>query len=93
MLKPASLIALFVIMTGASPAQEIGDAARGKAVATGICAECHAVLSGESTSPNPKATPFATVANTDGMTAIALTAWLQSTHPTMPNIKLSDTDT
>jgi mono/diheme cytochrome c family protein len=101
MLQPASLIAsarrflpaaLLVVMAGASPAQEIGDAQRGKTVATAICAECHAIEPGAAASPNPKATRFEQVANTSGITAIALTAWLQSSHPTMPNIKLSDTD-
>jgi hypothetical protein len=30
------------------------------------------------------------VANTAGMTANALAAWLQSSHPTMPDIRLTD---
>jgi mono/diheme cytochrome c family protein len=86
-------IAFLVVIAGASSGQEIGDAEHGGTVASDVCAQCHAVLAGDKGSSNPKAPPFETVANMPGMTAIALTAWLQSSHPTMPNIKLSDTDT
>ena len=32
------------------------------------------------------------IANTSGMTATALTVWLQTSHPTMPNIILEPND-
>jgi hypothetical protein len=35
---------------------------------------------------------FKDVANTSGMTATALTIWLQTSHPTMPNIILEPND-
>jgi mono/diheme cytochrome c family protein len=98
-MKPV-LIALSALLAGAAAtfvvapaaAQEIGDPLEGRAYAAGVCAACHAVMPGEATSPRPEATPFETVANTAGMTANALAAWLQSSHPTMPDIKLSDAD-
>ena len=34
----------------------------------------------------PQVTPFQTVADTPGMTELALSVFLQSSHPTMPNI-------
>lgn len=71
-------------------AQEIGDAKQGGALAERVCAECHAVQSGQTRSPNPKAPSFAGVAATRGMTATALRVWLQSPHPTMPNLLLKD---
>ena len=40
----------------------------------------------------PEATPFQTVANAPGMTEMALTVWLQTSHPTMPNIILEQDD-
>jgi mono/diheme cytochrome c family protein len=49
------------------------------------CAACHAIRGGERLSPNPDATPFEVVANTPGMTGYALTVWLNTSHPTMPN--------
>ena len=69
-------------------AQE-GDVAAGKAYAEEVCANCHAVLSFEAASPVLEATPFQMVADTPGMTELALSVWLQSSHPTMPNIILS----
>jgi hypothetical protein len=32
------------------------------------------------------------VAASPGLTAIAIRVWLQSPHPTMPNIRLNDTE-
>ena len=39
---------------------------------------------------NTKAPSSAAVARTPGMTEMALPVWLQSPHPTMPNLLLSD---
>ena len=43
-------------------------------------------------SPNRKATPFKTIANTPGMSVTALTVWSRTTHPTMPNLVIEPTD-
>ena len=43
-------------------------------------------------SPLPEAPTFQSVADTPGMTEMALTVWLQSSHPTMPNIVLKQDD-
>ncbi len=48
-----------------------------------------AVLAGATSSPVFEATPFQEVADTPGMTGLALSVWLQSSHPTMLNIILS----
>lgn len=71
---------------------ESGDAGRGAAYAQRVCADCHAVLSGAEMSPNPDAPSFQKVAETAGMTHRALVVWLQSSHPTMPNIMLEADD-
>jgi mono/diheme cytochrome c family protein len=65
------------------------DVAAGKAYATEVCAACHAVQQGEMMSPLMEAPAFQEVADTPGMTELALSVWLQSSHPTMPNIVLS----
>lgn len=43
------------------------------------CAACHAIGAG-SISPNPKAPPFKTVVNKEGLTASTLSSWLRDAH-------------
>ena len=83
----AAVVILSATILQAS-AQEFGDAKKGQAFAQMICAECHSVTAGPAFSPNSKAPAFSTVANTSGMTAMALRTWLQTSHPTMPNLVL-----
>jgi mono/diheme cytochrome c family protein len=66
-------------------AQDVGNAANGQSYAKKACAECHAVAPGQERSPVRAATPFEKVANTPGMTPMALNVWLHTSHPTMPN--------
>jgi len=73
-------------------AQEFGDAQKGQAFAQMVCSECHSVTARPAPSPNSKAPAFSAVANTSGMTALALRTWLQTSHPTMPNIRLESAD-
>lgn len=69
-------------------AQETGDARQGLRFAREACAACHAVERRQPSSPNPQAPPFEAIANTRGMTGMALYAFLQTSHPTMPNLIL-----
>jgi hypothetical protein len=69
--------------------QEIGEASAGYDYASKICAGCHAVQRGGLASPNEKAPPFEAIANTRGMTEMALRVWFQTPHPTMPNLIIS----
>lgn len=73
------------------------SAEAGQKLAVQICSRCHAVLRGEGANPKPEPLPFRTIgrplpfediANTPGVTKMALYAWLTSSHPTMPNIVL-----
>ena len=75
-------------LPGDAHAQD-ADIAAGKAYAEDVCAQCHAVLANDDASPNLAATPFQQIAEAQGMTEIALSVWLQSSHPTMPNIILN----
>jgi mono/diheme cytochrome c family protein len=86
----ALAVVLLVFASGAL-AQE-GDIAAGATYAKKVCAACHAVLANEQISPLPQAPTFQSVADTPGMTELALTVWLQSSHPTMPNIVLAPDD-
>jgi mono/diheme cytochrome c family protein len=76
--------------------QELGDPGAGFTVAEEVCAECHAVLPGQGffLEPSPLPfedsvpLPFEDIANTPGITEMALLAWMTSSHPTMPDIML-----
>jgi len=81
---------LLLAAPGPAYSQEIGDTEVGSQYAEEVCSACHAVHAHEIDSPVEQATPFQTVADASGMTANALTAWLQTSHPTMPNIILTD---
>lgn len=88
LLWPAVVAAMCA--AGGALAQEMGDAREGENLAQKICAECHAITATPARSPNTKAPSFASVARTPGMTEMALRVWLQSPHPTMPNLLLTD---
>ena len=79
-----------IAVTSGAGAQQPGDPLKGAAVAQSVCAQCHAVRNGELRSPNPMAPSFSNLAKWPGMTDMALLAWLQSSHPVMPNIVLHD---
>lgn len=91
---PGAKAVLFLMLSAAisAPAasQQIGDEENGRMFASDVCAQCHAVRADEKNSPLPSAPRFEDVANTPGMTAIALRVWFESPHPTMPNIIISD---
>jgi mono/diheme cytochrome c family protein len=69
-------------------AQTLGDRAQGRDLAGQVCAECHAIGASPGVSPNPNAPPFELIANLPGMTSIALTAALRTSHREMPNVIL-----
>jgi mono/diheme cytochrome c family protein len=69
-------------------AQEASDIGHGREVAQTICSACHIVAKGQFVSPNSEAPPFPVLAATPGMTSIALTAALTTSHRRMPNIML-----
>ena len=76
--------------------QELGNPGAGLVLAEEVCAQCHAVLPGQGffLKPDPLPfedsvpLPFEDIANTPGITEMALFAWMTSTHPTMPDIML-----
>lgn len=70
-----------------SNAQEIGHSGAGLAAARRLCSQCHAVEKAETPSTGT-APAFQDIAGTPGMTATALSAALNTSHQTMPNIML-----
>lgn len=81
-----------VLFTPAAHAQEQGEVAAGRAYAEEVCARCHAIDAGETSSPHPKATPFQKVANRPEMSAVGLAAWLRTPHPNMPSLIVETAD-
>jgi len=89
----AGVAAFATVGTGSGAyAQSAGDAAKGRAFVQQICTECHNIERGQRPSPNGLAPNFETIARTPGLTAIALTAALRTSHRTMPNIIIPDDD-
>jgi mono/diheme cytochrome c family protein len=84
------LAGVIVLAIAATPgkAQETGQPGRGLALAQQICAQCHAVQRNQARSPNEDAPRFQAIASVPGMTSIALSAALNTSHRTMPNIML-----
>jgi mono/diheme cytochrome c family protein len=69
-------------------AQEIGQPSRGLELARQLCKECHAVEKQQARYPSNIAPRFEAIASVPGMTATALSAALNTSHRTMPNIIL-----
>ena len=77
-----------VMATWPALSQELGSARQGQQLAESVCAECHAVKRGAVRSPDRQAPTFESVAQTPGMTPMAIRVWLRSAHREMPNIML-----
>src|SRR5262245_46552636 len=82
------MVIALLFATVCAEAQEIGQTDRGLALARRLCSQCHAVQKDEARSPNENAPRFQVVASVPGMTAIALSAALNTPHRSMPNIIL-----
>ncbi len=78
-------IAGLLLAAGTSNAQD-GRPLPGLAVAQRLCAECHAILKDQVRSPHPDAPRFEDIAAVPGMTALALSVALRTSHDTMPNL-------
>lgn len=78
----AALAAL--VLAGPAPAQDLGDPVIGKRIADSQCADCH----GAGLLPG-RAPAFSAIAAMPSTTAMALTVYLRTSHPAMPNIILT----
>jgi cytochrome c2 len=83
---------LISIFGATSALAQSSDARRGAGVARDLCSSCHAVGKDERQSPVSSAAPFAMIAAVPGMTSAALHAFMQTSHPTMPNVILQPDD-
>jgi mono/diheme cytochrome c family protein len=92
MMSKINLILALCVAAGAAQAQSIGNPRQGLRLARVQCAECHLVEKGQEGSPNPAAPTFEHIANISGMTGMALTAALRTSHGTMPNVMSKGSD-
>jgi mono/diheme cytochrome c family protein len=83
----------FWLAAASAGAQELGDAARGRAFAQQVCARCHGIERGVADSPNAAAPTFPVIAQVPGLTALALTVSLQGAHREMPDLVLDTQET
>jgi mono/diheme cytochrome c family protein len=84
---------LNVVLPPAAFGQDIGDPQKGFKYARDVCSPCHAIAAEQPDSPVAEAPRFEDIANTSGRTATAIIAWFQTSHPTMPNVILTDEQT
>jgi len=91
MMRIVMLAATLAAITYATNAQEVGGNSEvGRVYAREACSPCHAVTAEQRSQRTIAIAPdFQTIANTSGMTATALRAFLQTPHPKMPNLILS----
>ena len=83
------LAALVTAGWEAALAQDVGDSEAGHEIGAQICAPCHAIEPGEGTMANPPPLPFDAevplpfedIANTPGISATALFAWMRTSPP------------
>ena len=67
-----------------------GNPEAGRLFAREVCSPCHAVTAEQASKRVIAIAPdFQTIANTSGVTATALRAFLQTPHPKMPNLILT----
>ena len=84
-------LVILVASISSALAQDPGDPQAGFNMAQHVCSKCHGISA--EPSPLPQAPRFREVADQKGMTGTALTVWMQTSHPTMPNIVLTKQET
>ena len=87
------LICTVWVGSGSAAAQELpGDPAAGASLARDVCATCHVVA--EDQPIDPAVGPsLLEVAEHPATTELSLRAFLQTPHPTMPNLRLTPDET
>jgi len=81
---------VLVTAAHAGARQETRDTSAGFGYANQVCAECHAVRTGERVSPHERAPAFQIVADAPGMNETVLRVWFQSSHPSMPDLVIKE---
>jgi cytochrome c len=84
----AAAALFFIRLHNASGVNLIESAAAGHRLADAWCKECHAIDTG--TAGTASAAPdFAKIANKPSTTALSIKVFLQTSHPSMPNLVIA----
>ncbi len=87
-----ALLLAVALIPGAALAQQVGDPATGLAYAREVCSECHAVEAGDLRHSVFDVLSFQEIANTPGISEVALISFFQTPHPSMPNLIVAADD-
>ena len=90
-MRVVMLAGVLAVSACAANAQDAhGNPEAGRQYAREVCSPCQAVTAEQASQRMLAVAPdFQTIANTPGMTATALRAFLQTPHPKMPNLILT----
>ena len=86
------IVAATFLALAVDPAFAAGDGTdvtRGHELARAWCADCHGVERGQLKGPRAGVPSFAAIVDHPATTELTARAFLQTPHPTMPNLKLS----
>ena len=83
----------FLLTTTALATDLPGDAVAGEKMARGLCAQCHWVAEDQKHFPVEDAPAFQDLAENPAITELALRAFFQTPHRSMPNLMLSPQET
>lgn len=87
----AASVALALLFGGTARAEDVpGDVAAGRTLVEKTCSECHSVSPAQRRQRLYKGPGFDELAANPRTTAISLRAFLQQSHPTMPNFMLTE---
>ena len=91
MMRVVMLASVLAVSAYPANAQDAaGNAEAGRVYAREVCSPCHAVTAEQASQRMIAVAPdFQSIANTPGMSATALRAFLQTPHPKMPNLILT----
>jgi mono/diheme cytochrome c family protein len=91
MMRVVMLAGVLAVSACAANAQDAaGNPEAGRVYAREVCSPCHAVTAEQASQRMIAVAPdFQSIANTPGMSATALRAFLRTPHPKMPNLILT----
>ncbi|HYD70821.1 c-type cytochrome [Azospirillum sp.] len=84
-----ALAALLAAAPALAATNGVGRPGYGKTLAREMCGECHVVAPDQKSGGDPLAPNLVERVQDAGITELALRAYLQTSHPIMPNVRLT----
>jgi mono/diheme cytochrome c family protein len=90
----AGVLFFFVTMAlhSAAAQQSYGDPVEGGQLARTWCSGCHRVEAGTAGPANDAAPSFSSIAHMPSTTTLSITAFLRTSHPPMPDLRLTEAE-